>query len=107
MRGWGKIQPVVVAVYMETRKPVTIGYVDEKDPQAVKKFIEPLVQRLEISVIVTNDLISYKTVGDQLGLEQQVYQFHLHRWVGRTLHELKNNSSRMGVDNRRNQDLDK
>jgi transposase-like protein len=89
VRGWGKIQPVLVAVDMGTGQPVTVGFMDEKDPQAVKKFLEPLVQRLGVSVIVTDDLMTYKTVADQLGLEHQVCQFHVRRWVGRTLHELK------------------
>jgi len=89
VRGWGKIQPVLVAVDMGTGEPVTVGYVDEKDPQAVKRFLEPLVQRLGVSVIVTDDLMSYRVVADQLDLEHQVCQFHLRRWVGRTLHDLK------------------
>jgi hypothetical protein len=89
VRGWGETQPVLVAVDMGTGDPVTVGYVDEKDPQAVKRFLEPLVQRLGVSVIVTDDLFSYKQVADGLDLEQQVCQFHLRRWVGRTLHELK------------------
>lgn len=89
VRGWGKIQPVLVVVDMGTGQPVTVGYLDEKDPQAVKKLLEPLVQRLGISVIVTDDLVSYKQVADTLQLEHQVCQFHLRRWVGRTLHELK------------------
>lgn len=89
VRGWGKTQPVLVAVDMGTGEPVTVGYVDEKDPQAVKRFLEPLMQRLGVSVIVTDDLMTYRRVADQLGLEHQVCQFHVRRWVGRTLHELK------------------
>lgn len=89
VRGWGETQPVLVAVDIGTGQPVTVGYVDEKDPQAVRKFLEPLVQRLGVSVIVTDDLATYRTVADQLGLEQQVCQFHLRRWVGRTLRALK------------------
>ena len=89
VRGWGKTQPVLVCVDMGTGQPVTVGYVDEKDPQAVKKFLEPLVQRLGVSVIVTDDLFSYKQVADQLQLEHQICQFHVRRWVGKTLHELK------------------
>jgi transposase-like protein len=89
VRGWGKTHPVLVAVDLGTGQPVTVGYVDEKDPQAVRRWLEPLVQRLGISVIVTDDLASYRVVADQLGLEQQICQFHLRRWVGRTLHELK------------------
>jgi len=89
VRGWGKTQAVLVAVDMGTGQPVTVGYVDEKDPQAVKRFLEPLVQRLGVSVIVSDDLLSYRIVADRLGLEHQVCQFHLRRWVGRTLHDLK------------------
>lgn len=89
VRGWGKTQPVLVTVDMETGQPVTVGYVDEKDAQAVKRFLEPLVQRLGVSVIVTDDLKTYRRVADQLDLEQQVCQFHLRRWVGRVLHELR------------------
>jgi transposase-like protein len=89
VRGWGKIQPVLVVVDLGSGKPITVGYVDEKDPQAVKKFLEPLVKQMEVSVIVTDDLFSYKQVADRLGLEQQICQFHVRGWVGRTLHELK------------------
>lgn len=89
VRGWGKTQPVLVAVDMGTGQPVTVGSIDEKDPQAVRKFLEPLMQRLGVSVIVTDDLFSYKQVAEALGLEHQVCQFHVRRWVGRTVHELK------------------
>lgn len=89
VRGWGKIQPVLVAVDLGTGEPVTVGYVDEKDPVAVKKFLEPLVQRLGISVVVSDDLAAYRHVFDQLGLEHQICQFHLRRWVGRALYQLK------------------
>lgn len=89
VRGWGKTQPVLVAVDMGTGELVTVGHADEKDPRAVKKFLEPLVQRLGVSVIVTDDLFSYKQVADALQLEQQICQFHVRRWVGVTLHELK------------------
>ena len=89
VRGWGKTQPVLVAVDMGTGEPVTVGYVDEKDPQAVKRFLEPLMQRLGVSVIVTDDLASYKQVAEALQLEQQICQFHVRRWVGLAVHDLK------------------
>jgi len=89
VRGWGQTQAVLAAVGLGNGEPVTVGYVDEKDPQAVKKFLEPLIKRLGISVIVTDDLASYKTVADSLALEHQVCQFHVRRWVGLTVHELK------------------
>lgn len=89
VRGWGKTQPVIVAVDLGTGQPVTVGAVDEKDPQAVKCFLEPLVARLGVSVIVTDDLASYKQVAEDLGLEQQICQWHVRRWVGGALHQLK------------------
>lgn len=89
VRGWGDTQPVLVAVDMGTGQPIALGYLEEKDPQAVKKFLEPLVQRLGVSVIVTDDLASYKVVARELDLEQQVCQFHLRRWVGKALHDLR------------------
>lgn len=89
VRGWGETQPVLVAVDLGTGDPVALGQVDEKDPQAVQAFLEPLVQRLGVSVIVSDDLASYKVVSQALDLEHQVCQFHLRRWVGQTLRELE------------------
>ena len=89
VRGWGDTQPVLVAVDLGNGQPVALGQIDEKDPQAVKRFLEPLVQRLGVSVIVTDDLFSYKKVSQELDLTHQVCQFHLRRWVGRTLRELQ------------------
>ena len=88
VRAWGDVRPVLVAVDLGEGQPVAIGYVDEYNPRAVRRFLEPLVQQLGVSVIVTDDLVHYKTVADKLGLEHQICQFHVRRWVGRTLKEL-------------------
>jgi transposase-like protein len=87
--GWGKKQPVLIAVDLGNGQPVAIGQVDESNPQAVRRFLEPLVQRLGVSAIVTDDLASFRKVVEKLGLEHQICQFHLRRWVGLTLHELR------------------
>jgi transposase-like protein len=87
--GWGKKQPVLIAVDLGNGQPVAIAKVDESNPNAVRRFLEPLVQRLGVSVIVSDDLASFRVVADKLGLEHQVCQFHLRRWVGLTLHELR------------------
>lgn len=92
--GWGEKRPVLVAVDLGEGQPVAVGYVDERDPQAVQRWLAPLVQRLGISVIVTDDLSAYKVVARKLSLEQQVCQFHVRRWVGRTLKELQNTLSK-------------
>lgn len=87
--GKGRQQAVMIAVDLGSGQPVAIGHVNEYDPWAVRRFLEPLVQRLGVSVIVSDDLITYHRVADKLGLEHQVCIFHVRRWVGRTLHQLR------------------
>ena len=87
--GWGEKQPVLVAVDLGTGEPLTVGYVNEYDPQAVQRWLRPLVQRHGISVIVTDDLFSYRVVAENLQLDHQVCQFHARRWIGRTLKEIQ------------------
>jgi transposase-like protein len=87
--GWGEKQPVLVAVDLGTGEPIAVGYVDEYDPQAVRRWLEPLVQRHGITVIVTDDLSSYKLVAEKLQLAHQVCQFHVRRWVGKALKQLQ------------------
>jgi transposase-like protein len=88
--GWGEKRPVLVAVDLGDGQPVAVGYVDEHDPRAVQRWLEPLVQKLGVSVIVTDDLAMYKGVTRRLNLEHQICQFHVRRWVGRALKELEN-----------------
>jgi transposase-like protein len=87
--GWGAKQPVLVAVDLGSGDPIAVGYINEYDPQAVRRWLEPLVQRHGITVIVTDDLSSYKIVAEKLQLTHQVCQFHVRRWVGKTLKELQ------------------
>ncbi|MFH1243754.1 MAG: transposase [Pseudomonadota bacterium] len=47
-----------------------------------------------VNVIVTDDLAVYKVVAKKLNLEHQICQFHVRRWVGRTLKELENTLSK-------------
>lgn len=87
--GWGEKQPVLIAVDLGTGEPIAVGYVNEYNPQAVRRWLAPLVQRHGVSVIVTDDLFSYKIVAEKLQLGHQICQFHVRRWVGRTLKELQ------------------
>ncbi len=89
VRGWGEQRPVVLAVDLGASKPVANAYLDEHNPHLVRRWLEPLVKRLGVSVIVTDDLAGYKVVARKLDLEHQICQFHVRRWVGRTLHELQ------------------
>jgi transposase-like protein len=87
--GWGEKRPVLVAVDLGEGEPVAIGYLDEHNPEVVRRWLEPIVKRLGVSVIVTDDLVSYKVVAGKLDLEHQICQFHVRRWVGRALHDLQ------------------
>jgi len=79
----------VVAVDLGTGEPIAVGYVNEYDPQAVRRWLQPLVQQHGVTVIVTDDLRNYRMVAEKLGLGHQVCQFHVRRWVGRALRELE------------------
>jgi transposase-like protein len=87
--GWGEKQPVLVAVDLGTGEPITVGYINEYDPQAIIRWLRPLVQQHGISVIVTDDLSSYKIVAEKMQLGHQICQFHVRRWVGKTLKDLQ------------------
>jgi hypothetical protein len=73
--GWGSKQPVLVAVDLGSGEPLAVGYVNEHDPQAVRRWLAPLVQQHGITVIVTDDLSSYKIVTEKLQLGHQICQF--------------------------------
>lgn len=87
--GWGERRPVMVAVDLVEGQPVAVGYVDEHDLQGVRRWLEPIVQRLGVSVMVTDDLRMYRTLARQLNLAHKICQFHVRRCVGRTLKELE------------------
>ncbi len=87
--GWGEKRPVLVGVDLGDGQVVALGYVDEYDPGAVQRWLKPLVQQLGVSVIVTDDLSSYRVVAEKLQLGHQVCQFHVRRWVGKALKELQ------------------
>jgi len=87
--GWGEKRPVLVGVDLGDGQVVSLGYVDEADPQAVRRWLEGLVKNLGVSVIVTDDLATYRVVADKLNLGHQVCQFHVRRWVGKALKDLR------------------
>jgi transposase-like protein len=87
--GWGEKRPVMVAVDLGDGQVVALGHLDEHDPQAVRRWLEPLVQQHGVSVIVTDDLSTYRQLAEQLKVGHQVCQFHVRRWVGRALKELR------------------
>lgn len=85
----GKGQGVLVAVEMGLGLPLLVLAVDEKNPWAVASALRPLVAALGVEVLVSDDLGSYRTVAEELGLRHQVCAFHLLRWAGRALSRLR------------------
>jgi hypothetical protein len=79
----------MVAVDMGDGEPLAIGKIDEKDMSAVVRWLRMLKQKHGIGAIVTDDLGMYRSIAEKLGLGHQVCQFHVRRWVGRTLRELE------------------
>jgi hypothetical protein len=85
--GKGRQQAVLIAVDLGNGQPGAIGHVNEYNPWAIRHFLEPLIQRQGAGAIVSDDLITYHRVTEKFGVEHQVCQFHVRRWVGRTLHQ--------------------
>ncbi len=89
VRGWGGQRPVLVGVDLGGGEVLEVGQVEEHDPQAVRRWLQSLVQRWGVSVIVTDDLQVYRYVTQQLQVGHQVCQFHVRRWIGKTLKGLQ------------------
>jgi hypothetical protein len=85
----GKGRGLVVAVEMEEGLPLAVLQVDEKDPRALMEALSPLLRRLGVEVLVSDDLPSYRLPARELGLRHQVSGFHLLRWAGRELGRLE------------------
>jgi len=79
----------MVAVDMGNGQMVSMEVINERDPYAVCRWLKPLVQELGIEVIVTDDLTTYNTVEEQLGIHRQICYFHMRRWVAKALDDLE------------------
>lgn len=87
--GWGKKQSVLVAVDLGTGEPIALANIDEKELSALERFLADLKKRLGVSLIVTDDLFTYRVAAERLQLGHQTCQFHVRRWVGRALREFR------------------
>jgi transposase-like protein len=82
---WMNGTGIMVAVDLGDGQLLSIAEIDEKEKAEVETWLKTLKQRHKISVIVTDDLATYKEITDELELGHQVCQFHVRRWVGRYL----------------------
>jgi transposase-like protein len=85
----GETTGVMVAVDMGNGQMVSMEVLDEHDPQAVCRWLGPLVGELGVEVIVTDDLTTYNTVEEEIGVGRQLCRFHMLRWVGKALLDLE------------------
>jgi transposase-like protein len=81
----GATTGLVVAVDMGSGRVLDLVLADERDPQALLAWLQPVVVAHGIEVLVTDDLASYRVAAAHLDLERQGCHFHLARWVGRAL----------------------
>jgi len=63
----GQTPGVMVAVDMGNGQMVSMEVVDEHNPQAVCKWLKPVVAEFGVEVIVTDDLTTYNTVEQERG----------------------------------------
>jgi transposase-like protein len=87
---WLNRKGIMVAVDMGNGQLISIGKIDEKDAAAVRKWLSELKQKHGLTAIVTDDLSTYRSMTEDLGLGHQVCQFHVRRWVGRARRQLAN-----------------
>jgi len=65
----------------ETGRTVGVDVLVEQDSQAFLRWLRPYVERLGVQVLVTDDLVTYKPVVDELGVEHQVCLAHVRKGV--------------------------
>ncbi len=95
IRYGGRTHGMVVAVDLGEGRVVALAAVDERSPEAVRRWLEPLVQAYGVEVVVTDDLAAYRQAVDSLGVDHRVCQFHRMRWALRALHQLKQETDRL------------
>ena len=83
----GEPHAVTVAVDVGNGQLLSLAQIDEHAVEQVVTWLQPLVVELGIEVLVSDDLAEAAQVAEQLGLQHQVCQFHLIRWVERALRE--------------------
>ena len=85
----GQRYAATVAVDPGNGRLIALAQIDEQAVEQVVAWLKPIVIELGIEVLVTDDLKEAARVAEQLGLQHQVCQFHLIRWVERVLRELQ------------------
>lgn len=80
-------RPIVLGFVVDIGSGATIG-VDvlvEQDSRAFLRWLKPYVERLGVEVLVTDDLVTYKPVVEELALGHQVCLAHVRKGVANRL----------------------
>jgi transposase-like protein len=67
---------------------LTVDGLDGEDAGALQDWLEPIAEAVEADILVTDDADAFKTVADELGLDQQVCKSHVTRNTERLIESL-------------------
>ncbi len=90
---WVNGTGLLVAVDLGDGNVLALAQIDEQDSDAVAAWVRALQQEHGMAAMVSDDLAVYKQVAQDLGLQHQIGQFYVRRWVGRTLRQLQDQLS--------------
>jgi len=71
--------PLGLTVDDTTGLVLTVDDLDGEDAETLKDWLEPIAEQVEADILVTDDADAFKTVADELGLDQQVCKSHVTR----------------------------
>lgn len=72
-----------------TELVLTIDDLSGEDTETLREWMEPIVEAVGAQILVTDDADAFKTVADELGLDQQVCKGHLKRNTGALIENLE------------------
>jgi transposase-like protein len=83
--------PVFLGFVVDAQTGTTVGVelLVERDSGAFLRWLQPYVERLGVEVLVTDDLLTYKPVVEELGLEHQLCLAHVRKAVTNRLKKVE------------------
>jgi transposase-like protein len=75
----GQWLPVGLTVDDTSGLVLTVDDLDGEDAETLKEWLAPVAEAVEAEILVTDDADAFKTVADELGLDQQVCKSHVTR----------------------------
>lgn len=85
----GQWLPLGITVDAISGLALTVDSLSAEDIEALKQWVEPIAQSVGAQVLVTDDADGFKTVADEVGVQQQVCKSHVLRNQDRLIEQLK------------------